>query len=94
MAREKGASQIDKMAHKLMDFNPLNAFGRTVVDGYLAFYHENGLYSVRNIDRGIVSLVYARNPYQAIELVRGSSVTVNQNGDNCTCIHNVGTLNL
>jgi len=41
-----------------------------------------------------VSLVYASSPYQAIELVRGASVTVNQNGDNCTCIHNVGTLNL
>lgn len=41
-----------------------------------------------------MSLVYASSPKQAIELVRAQSTTVYQNGDNCTCIHNVGTLNL
>ena len=93
MAREKDVF-IDRMAHRLMKFNPLNATGRTVIDGYLAFYHEEQLYSVRNIEKGIVSLVYASSPKQAIELVRAQSTTVYQNGDNCTCIHNVGTLNL
>ena len=37
--------------------------------GYLAFYHERGLYSVEHEDSGIVSLVYATNPYEAIEKV-------------------------
>ena len=40
-------------------------------DGYLAFYHEERLYSVRDIERKIVSLVYAKSPYEAIEKVRG-----------------------
>ena len=37
--------------------------------GYLAFYHERGLYSVEHEDSGIVSLVYAKSPYEAIDLV-------------------------
>ena len=37
--------------------------------GYLAFYHERGLYSVEHEDSGIVSLVYAKSPYEAIEMV-------------------------
>lgn len=37
--------------------------------GYLAFYHERRLYSVEHKDSRIVSLVYATNPYEAIEKV-------------------------
>ena len=66
----KGATSTDRMAHSLMEFNPLNDPGRTVVDGYIAFYHEERLYSVRNITKGIVSLVYAGSPYDAIDKVR------------------------
>ena len=68
--RIKGATSIDRMAHSLMEFNPLNCHGRTVVDGYIAFYHEERLYSVRDIKKGIVSLVYAGSPYDAIDKVR------------------------
>ena len=46
-----------------------NCVGATHKDGYLAFYHERGLYSVEHEDSGIVSLVYATNPYEAIEKV-------------------------
>ena len=66
----KGGLTIDRMAHTLMDFNPMNAHGATYQDGYLAFYHEERLYSVRDIERKIVSLVYAGSPYEAIEKVR------------------------
>lgn len=68
---DKGGLTIDRMAHTLMEFNPLNASGATYQDGYLAFYHEERLYSVRNIEKGIVSLVRAGSPYEAIEKVRG-----------------------
>ena len=68
--RIKGATSTDRMAHSLMEFSPLNCPGRTVVDGYIAFYHEERLYSVRDIKKGIVSLVYASSPYDAIDKVR------------------------
>lgn len=68
--RIKGATSTDRMAHSLMEFNPLNDPSRTVVDGYIAFYHEERLYSVRNIAKGVVSLVYAEDPYRAIDKVR------------------------
>ena len=67
----KGGLTIDRIAHTLMEFNPLNASGATYEDGYLAFYHEERLYSVRDIERKIVSLVFAKSPYDAIEKVRG-----------------------
>ena len=35
----------------------------------MAFYHQRGLYSVEHEGSGIVSLVYAKNPYEAIDLV-------------------------
>ena len=61
---------MDKELHKFMDVDYSKACGRTEKDGYIAFYHEDRLYSVRNIKSGIVSLVYARNPYKAIERVK------------------------
>lgn len=55
--------------HKLMGEDYSNCVGATRKDGCLAFYHERGLYSVEHEDSGIVSLVYAKNPYEAIEKV-------------------------
>jgi len=73
MARlhEKGATDTDHRAHSIAEFfaNP-SWHGTTVVDDYAAFYHEERLYSVRHLKKGIISLVYARNPYDAIEMVR------------------------
>lgn len=67
----KSGTVIDRAAHTLMEFNPsVNLCGTTYQDGYMAFYHEERLYSVRDIERGIVSLVYAGNPYEAIEKVK------------------------
>ena len=60
---------MEKSLHKLMGEDYSNCCGTTKKDGYLAFYHERGLYSVEHEDSEIVSLVYARNPYEAIELV-------------------------
>ena len=65
---DKGGMTIDRLAHTLMEFNPsINVSGTSYKDGYMAFYHEERLYSVRNIKTGIVSLVYANSPYEAIE---------------------------
>lgn len=59
---------IDDAAHAVMDFVP----EKTTEEGdYKAFYHEEGLYSVRNSESNTVMLVYARNPHEAIETVRG-----------------------
>lgn len=68
---EKGATSTDKAAHMVMDFipNPANT-GVTSKYGYIAFYHEERLFSVRNMDTGIVSLVYASSPVEAIEKVQ------------------------
>ncbi len=61
-----GALEIDKAAHKLMNFRPAKEVEK---DGYSVFYHEERLYSVRHIKSGIVCLVYAASPYEAIGIV-------------------------
>ena len=60
---------MENSLHKLMGEDYSNCIGRTEKDGYLAFYHERGLYSVEHEDSGIISLVYAKSPYEAIDLV-------------------------
>ena len=67
----KGATKIDKSAHTVMEFkaNP-DWHETTSYDGYLAYYHEEGLYSVRHKKKGIVCLVNARSPLDAIHKVR------------------------
>ena len=65
---DKGGLSVDRMAHTLMEFRPIpNACGVLTRDGYESFYHEDRLYSVRHIKSGAVILVYANNPYSAIE---------------------------
>ena len=67
----KGATRTDKAAHMVMDFIPNPAYsGVTSKYGYIAFYHEEGLCSVRNMGNGIVGLVYASNPTEAIDRIR------------------------
>ena len=70
---DKGALRIDKAAHSLMEFKP-QGYGMTEVDGYTAFYHEERLYSVRNMKRETVTLIYADNPYAAIEKASGYGI--------------------
>ena len=81
---KKGASRLDKGAHNLMEFfdgrNGDELVGFTRVGQYIAFYHEERLYSVYDKQRGTCTLVYAGNPYKAIEKVMPSAVTVHQNG--------------
>ena len=69
----KGASLTDQCAHRLMEspYNP-QWHGCTVEGDYLAQYHEERLYTVRQLKKGICCLVYARSPYDAIEQVRGT----------------------
>lgn len=69
---DKGGLTIDRLAHTLIEFNPsVNVNGTTYRDGCMAFYHEERLYSVRNIEKGNVGLVYANSPYEAIDKVMG-----------------------
>ncbi len=58
---------IDKSAHDLIRFEPQK--NTTALERYSVYYHEERLYSVRNNITGIVSLVYANNPYEAAALV-------------------------
>lgn len=60
-----GALEIDKAAHKLMNF-----IQSVEKDGYSVLYHEERLYSVRHGKSGIVSLVYAASPHEAVEIVK------------------------
>ena len=61
-----GALEIDKAAHKLMNFIPVKQVEK---DGYSVFYHEERLDSVRHITSGIISLVYAASPHEAVEII-------------------------
>lgn len=60
---------MEESLHKLMSERYSNCLGATEGDGYIAFYHERGLYSVEHINSGIVILVYASSPFKAIELI-------------------------
>lgn len=60
---------MQESLHRLMGEDYSKCSGTAHKDGYLAFYHQRGLYSVEHCDSGIVSLVYAKSPYEAIELV-------------------------
>ena len=71
MIYHKGATQIDQCAHRLMEYQIIPDWhGSTVVGDYIAFYHEERLYTVRHLKKGVSCLVYARSPYDAIEKVR------------------------
>ena len=71
MIYHKGATQLDQCAHRLMEFNlSPDWHGSTVVGDYIAYYHEEKLYTVRHLKKGVSCLVYARSPYDAIEKVR------------------------
>lgn len=60
---------MQESLHKLMGEDYSNCSGTAHKNGYMAFYHQRGLYSVEHEDSEIVSLVYARNPFEAIDLV-------------------------
>lgn len=62
---------MDASAHDLFNFFPLGAYGSTQKGRYLAYYHEEMLYSVRDTENWTLTLVIANNPYEAIEKVAG-----------------------
>ena len=71
MIYHKGATQIDQCAHRLMEYKiSPDWHGSTIVGDYIAFYHEEKLYTVQHLKKGVSCLVYARSPYDAIEKVR------------------------
>lgn len=61
---------MQEALHKLMEEDYSNCSGATHKDGYMAFYHERGLYSVEREDSGVISLIYAKNPYEAIDMIK------------------------
>lgn len=81
--------KIDDKAHDLMQFYPVKG---THWNGHTAFYHEKGLYSVRNQQTKILSLVYANSPYDAINKVVGHRINVVQNGNNNVSIGSVESM--
>ena len=71
MIYHKGATQIDQCAHRLMEYQiSPDWHGSTIVGDYIAYYHEEKLFTVRHLKKGVSCLVYARSPYDAIEKVR------------------------
>lgn len=95
---KKGSSRLDKGAHNLMEFfkgrmgDELHGFTR--VGEYIAFYHEERLYSVYDKQRGTCTLVYAGSPYKAIEKVIDGHTKVVQNGTNNYNIQHVEELRI
>lgn len=72
---EKGGLMIDRIAHTLMKFKAAENTVSVLQEGtYTAFYHEDQLFSVRNNETGIVSLVYAKSHREAIDRVKKSGV--------------------
>lgn len=73
MAREKGASAMDKAAHLLYDNVVMHADRRTVCQrcgSYLGtVYHEERLYSVGCCKCETITLVKARTPHEAARKV-------------------------
>ena len=59
--------KIDNAAHTLIDFRADKAW---IEGGHSAYYHEDRLYSVRDTKSGIVSLVHAKSPADAIGRVK------------------------
>lgn len=66
--------RIDNAAHKVMKFYPDGLCGATTIDHYTAFYHEAALYSVRNSLTNALTLVYAANPKEAIDKIKGDVI--------------------
>lgn len=61
---------INRIAHGLMNFDHKSASRITVKDHYIAVCHGAQLFSVRHTENDMVSLVYAEDPYQAIDIVK------------------------
>lgn len=77
---------MEEDLHQLMGEDYSKCSGRTVMNGYIAFYHEKGLYSVEHVDFEIMCLVFAANPYEAIDKVamfRGDAVECVLDCANC-----------
>ena len=73
---------IDKAAHRVVDFHlqSMRLFG-TFHDGdFIAFYHEERLYSVKDMKTSIVFLVYANSYQDAIRRVK-SALKERENND-------------
>lgn len=71
MIYRKGGSTKDQCAHRLME-SPWNPewHGGLLIGDYYAEYYEERLYGVRHIRKGILCLVYARSPGDAVEKVQ------------------------
>lgn len=55
----------DEAAHLLMDFSPEKVF--EYESRYYVFYHERRLYSVRDQQRGTLTLIHASSPLDALQ---------------------------
>ena len=69
---------LDEAAHRVMDFHVtsmlLCGLNGTFIDGdFVASYHEERLYSVKNMKTGIISLMYANSYRDAIKRVKSAS---------------------
>lgn len=67
----KGASLVDQCAHRLMEYKIIPDWNAsTVIGDYIAYYHEERLYTVRHLKKGITCLVYAKSADDAVAKVR------------------------
>jgi len=75
--------QFDRMAHQIMeylaDIRPVYGSNDGGEGKGRIFYNEDRLYTVHNLEDGIVSMVYANSPREAKEKVEASRKGANQN---------------
>lgn len=65
-------SYIDEAARKIMNYHPIEGcLGAEKIGDYLVMPHGDRLYSLRRADSGMVILVPADNPHQAVSKVKG-----------------------
>ena len=65
-------SYIDEAAHKIMNYQPIDGmYGAVRVGNYVVKPHGDRIYSLYAAFSGMVILVKADNPHQAVSKVKG-----------------------
>lgn len=66
-------NNINQISKELYEFDASNLGGGMFYDNFVVFNHGNNLYSVRNINTGVISLTKADCAMNAIEKINGDT---------------------
>lgn len=78
-------SQFDRMAHQIMeylaDIRPVYGSNDGGESKGRIFYNEGGLYTIHDLENGVVTMVYADSPRDAKEKIDAIREGVNKSGN-------------